>query len=146
MEIPSKYITTTTRTPIVCKENHRVACFVNTKQNVIQKIQVDGGVIPCGSTACDNLVRHIAKEPHAEYFVELKGTDVKHAISQLEASIKLLSESKVSIRYAIVVSTNSHPAIRTDIQRGKKHLLTQYDFTLVVKSRKYEHNLDKELG
>ncbi len=145
MDIAAQYIEEVDYKIITCFENGRKVNFINNKQRKMQRIHIDGCIIPKGSTACDYLVRHVLAEPNAEYFVELKGTDVKHAIEQLEASIKKLSKASSLIRYAIVVSTHSHPAIRTDIQLGKKRLMNKYGFSLIVKSMKYEHNLDKDL-
>ncbi len=146
MEIEDQYIEEVKHKVIVCEENGKQARFLNGNQCTIQRIHVDGCVIPKGEIACDYLVRHIAEEPYAEYFVELKGTDVKHAIEQLEASIKQLGEKQASIRYAIVVSSKVAPATGTDVQIGQKRLLKRFGFNLLVRSRQYEHDLDKDLG
>lgn len=51
--------------------------------------------------------------------MELKGTDVKHAIEQLRVSIQTIREF-TDDRSAYVVSTNVAPALTTTIQRAKR--------------------------
>ncbi len=91
--------------------------------------QVDGMIIKEGRK-CDKLVLvHTGgegvKEHWTEIFVELKGTDVKHALEQLIASVKepIFKHESNTERRARVVATgfpanNANP----DVERLKKQL------------------------
>lgn len=93
--------------------------------------QVDGVIIKEGGK-CDKLILvHTgddgAKEQWTEIFVELKGTDVRHALEQLIASAKnpIFKHGSNTERRARVVATN-FPAnnANPDVEKLKKQLAT----------------------
>ena len=65
---------------IVFEQNRRRVCFYNPNRQICKCVQVDGCAITEG-IRCDNMLT--SHDERCEYFVELKGTDVKHAIEQL---------------------------------------------------------------
>jgi hypothetical protein len=93
----------------------------NAGRKAVRKVQVDGCAVTEGPR-CDYL---LIPDPGSEYFVELKGSDVAHAICQLEASIRALG-LKVGLlhRHSFIVSHRC-PAHSPQIQiwqaRFKKH-------------------------
>lgn len=99
---------------LVVKENKCKCVFSNPNQHLLTKIKVDGCQITDG-IRCDYL---ILDHCHNEYFVELKGKDLPHAVEQLEASIQQLSAPTIQLKKAIIVSSRN-PSNDTSVQRAK---------------------------
>jgi hypothetical protein len=83
-----------TKAPIVSlKENQSKIIFENPAQLEICILTVDGeannGAIRDG-LRCDYALT--AENIEGEFYIELKGRDIKHAFKQLEATIKQISE------------------------------------------------------
>ncbi|TGX79823.1 hypothetical protein E5358_14405 [Palleniella muris] len=127
MKIADKHYKLTQSKNIVFKENKSKISFLNKNYKPCYRVQVDGGVISDRTTAkCDNLlVVSYFPEPdidkrEQEHFVELKGTDVAHALNQLVDTVpKLRCDDKKVKRCAYVVCKNVAPAIKTKIQNAK---------------------------
>lgn len=116
---------------IVFEQNRRRVCFYNPNRQICKCVQVDGCAITEG-IRCDNMLT--SHDERCEYFVELKGTDVKHAIEQLRVSIQTLGEF-TDDRSAYVVSTNVAPALTTTIQRAKRDFRTKLQAELIIKEK-----------
>jgi hypothetical protein len=78
---------------------------------------VDGCAIDDQGLRCDNAY----ELDNEEHFIELKGSDISHAVEQIKRSISLLSSTS-DIVYAEIVSPRSR-LIGNDIQKLKKKLL-----------------------
>lgn len=114
MKIPCACIRQTSNPLIVFKEKKAKITFQNTEHKEYQHITVDGCVIKEGNK-CDFLL--VSNEYGDQYFVELKGEDVNHAVEQLEASMELLLDKRKNIIHkAFVVSSNSGMKINTHRQ------------------------------
>lgn len=124
---------------IVFEQNRRRVCFYNPNRQICKCVQVDGCAITEG-IRCDNMLT--SHDERCEYFVELKGTDVKHAIEQLRVSIQTLGEF-TDDRSAYVVSTNVAPALTTTIQRAKRDFLTKFQSELIIKEKQADIRLNK---
>ena len=81
---------------------------------------------------CDKLL--LSADELEERFVELKGTDVKHAIEQLESTINRLGEHHGN-RHSYVICTNVAPALTTQIQKKQKHFKQAYHSELIIKEQ-----------
>lgn len=132
----------TTDSQIKFQEKGKTIVFLNSRRRCFLKVKVDGCQILDGSK-CDNLL--IDRESGNEYFVELKGTDVAHALEQLERSIDLLSD-KDNISKDVstfIVSTNVAPKISSKIQVFNKRCKKKYgkSFSLVIKEKRLEINV-----
>ncbi len=88
---------------------------------------VDGCQITNG-VRCDKLL--ICEDN--EYFIELKGSDVKHAIEQLKASINQLGDSHVLSRQAYIIATSCSPKLQTSIQKSKLEFKKYLHSSLIV--------------
>lgn len=132
MPISSRCYSIITDQIIVLKENKSIFRFNNPERKKIKKIIVDGCAIIEGAK-CDYL---IIDSNSVEYFIELKGCDVKHALVQLEASICQLGERKP--RFAFIVSTRC-PLTGTDIQNAKKNFKNNFGTILEIKNLFCEH-------
>ena len=124
---------------IVFEQNRRRVCFYNPNRQICKCVQVDGYAITEG-IRCDNMLT--SHDERCEYFVELKGTDVKHAIEQLRVSIQTLGEF-TDDRSAYVVSTNVAPALTTTIQRAKRDFRTKLQSELIIKEKQADIRLNK---
>ena len=124
---------------IVFEQNRRRVCFYNPNRQICKCVQVDGCAITEG-IRCDNMLT--SHDERCEYFVELKGTDVRHAIEQLRVSIQTLGEF-TDDRSAYVVSTNVAPALTTTIQRAKRDFRTKFQAELIIKEKQAEIRLNK---
>ena len=87
---------------IVLREHSRSTTFNNRSRRSIRRIRIDDCVIRDGKR-CDYLL--ILQDTNVEYFVELKGCQVRHAIDQLESTIKAVSaDSRKLEKHCFVIS------------------------------------------
>lgn len=136
--IPPRCVYKTTDSKIKFEENKRVIVFENPRHCVFMRVQVDGCAIKEG-LRCDNLL--ISEDESSEYFVELKGTDIAHALQQLSVSIERLGQNS-SDRHCYIVSTNQAPAFNTMVQRAKQKFLKEYKSELLLKEKRLSVKLN----
>lgn len=120
-----------TDSQIKFEELKRKIIFLNPNHELYQKVQVDGCTITDGMK-CDKLL--LSADEHEERYVELKGTDVMHAIDQLESTILRLGEFEDN-RHSYVICTNVAPAYTTQIQKKQVLFKKRYKSELVVKEK-----------
>lgn len=120
----------TTNKVFVLEENKRKCVFANPQSRTLIRIVVDGCQITEG-TRCDFLVLDHQKN---EYFIELKGKDIPHAIEQLEETIKQLSNSATDTQKTAIIVTSRHPSSDTSIQRAKAFFKKKYKVDLISKN------------
>ena len=125
-------IVKTQESNIKFEENQKKIIFRNPSRLIFLKVDVDGCTITGKDIRCDKLL--LACDEHQEYYVELKGTDVKHAISQIEETIKKLGEFD-DCRRAYIISTNVAPAFTTYIQMKAKFFKDKFKASLVVREK-----------
>lgn len=130
--------TTTKRRRIVFTENGRRICFINQHERSYIMVNVDGCAIKQG-VRCDNLL--LSEDKQEERYVELKGTDIVHAIEQLEATIQTLGEHDGN-RHAYVICTKVAPKYKTCMQKWARKFKDNYNSKLVIRSNSHEVNLD----
>lgn len=123
----------TSKNRIFTFEEQRSKLILKNKDEVTStKIRVDGCIINEG-LRCDYL--HLAKE--TEFYIELKGQDLLHAMKQLERTINLLgSKSRQQKRVCYIICTRS-PLISTEIQHYDRQFRVKYNSKLVIKSGQY---------
>jgi hypothetical protein len=124
---------------IVCEERGRRFIGQNDKGKPILKVEVDG-CLEFNGKKCDWLLIDI--NGNIAYFIELKGSDIKHALLQLGNTIKIISnpinndyikkEFKKKNAYIIIrhCPLNS-PAIQKETKKFKK----EYKTDLSVRER-----------
>jgi len=72
------------------EENGRVATFINEDRSVFHKVKVDGGLVE-NEVAADYVV---VKACIGSVIVELKGTDIEHAVDQIDHTMSLVKSCK----------------------------------------------------
>lgn len=118
------------------EENKRKIIFLNPDRKDYKRVQVDGCAINDKVTMrCDKLL--VSADGHEERYVELKGTEVMHAIDQLESTILRLGEFDDN-RHAYVISTNVAPAYTTKIQQKALLFKKKYNSELLVREKQLE--------
>lgn len=119
---------------IVLSENKSKFIFDNIDEIKVKKIQIDG----CKSLViqgrkCDWLL--VISDIHI--YVELKGTDIAHAITQLQSTILHIQGIKalsVAERIFCYIVTTRSPLTSQQIQLAAKSFKKTYNATLRVKN------------
>lgn len=119
----------------VFEEKSSKLSLVNTKQIQATKVYVDGCEISDNGLRCDFML--LAQG--FEYFIELKGQDILHAIKQIKRTIHLLGNQKAKGRISYIICSRS-PLTSTEIQSYDRELRKDYQSRLVVKSSPHIDN------
>ena len=127
--VPGFCVTETTDSVIRFGERRSVIRFHNPNRLLYKRVQVDGCALTNGQR-CDNLL--CSADEHEERYVELKGSDVPHAIEQLRATICKIGEYERN-RHCYVVCTKVAPQITTQIQKAKVEFQRVFRSELQVK-------------
>lgn len=111
--------------PSLCKERQRVIVSrdngtkrehraINAQSCSVSQYKIDGGVICDASPRCNFLVMNDDKQE--AYLIELKGSDIEHALEQLEATADRLREElrTYRLRYRIVCSRARTQALKSN--------------------------------
>lgn len=139
-EIDKVCIQNTTDSHIKFEERKKKIIFHNPDRKECLKIQVDGCAIKVGDK-CDNLLKiGYADQQGPEYYVELKGEDVGHAMTQILQTIQIIHNDRSPVM-AFIICTNVSPALSPKIQQFKKQLKEKYNATVVIKERQYEQQI-----
>lgn len=105
--------------------------FLEPHQHLLTKVYVDGCQITEG-VKCDYL---ILDHCHNEYFVELKGKDLPHAVKQLKAAIQQLSDKNSTGKKQAIIVSSRNPSNDTSIQRAKVVFKKKYNVELISKQK-----------
>lgn len=137
------------RNQFVCGEKRsKYALFLNPKMEG-WRYQVDGYIITDGDK-CDALILVKDGDDFAEIFVELKGSDVSHAITQLEETLKndLFKGSDSLVRWARIAIYSYPKSLMLDQEVDKKTgaFLKKYRCELqITHADKLTHDMFEEL-
>jgi hypothetical protein len=112
----------------------------NPKRAAIRVVQVDDCVIKEG-IRCDYL---LVLPSEQEIYIELKGSDVKHAVEQISRSIDLLTCDCHSIVKLCFIASTRCPINSTEIQNLKKKFRQKYNAKITIKNGEINHTYDSE--
>lgn len=122
---------------IVLSENKSRITFINKGQKDIEQVKVDGCAVKNG-LKCDYM---LIEDTEMEHFIELKGSDIDHAILQLIDTFKKLSKcAKSHNKCAYIISTRC-PLTSTKIQNEKVRFKKHYNSSLIIKNLVCEKEL-----
>ena len=96
MKIKKACLNTSKKPIVVCSEKGKKISFINKRRISIEQIKIDGCQIQEGKK-CDFLVR----TSDNEYFIELKGSNIKHGILQLKESMRKLASKRVTRAFIV---------------------------------------------
>jgi len=124
---------------IVLQENRSKITFLNLNQDKILKIKIDGCVINDNNVLrCDYAIV-LCNE--VEIYIELKGSDISHAVKQIESTITLLSEDSKKIRKLCFVVSTRVPKQTTSIQNLQIKFKRNFNASFRIKNIKDEYDL-----
>jgi hypothetical protein len=131
---------------ISLEENKRKFIGFNPDEKAVIKVRIDGCLITTG-IKCDFLL--IEKEKHLSCFIELKGSDIEHALDQLQATIQQVDNpergfitKRFTKKFAFVVSSQV-PQMNTGVQNKMKNFAKQ-GIVLRVKNNQIIFDFKKE--
>lgn len=127
--VPDSCVRKTTDSIIKFQELRSIIRFHNSQRSLYKKVKVDGGALHEGAK-CDNML--CSADEHEERYIELKGSDIPHAIVQLRTTILKLGEHD-SNRHSYVVCTKVAPRITTAIQKAKVEFRKRLKSDLQIK-------------
>ena len=113
------------QTTVVSEENRRKHIAHNDHSYDVFQYRIDGDIIPpsTGEARCDYLVEIKNSETKCSaYLIELKGTDLNHAIDQIEATLKTFSNKlrEYDVFLRIVYRSNTHAVNSPKAMKFKK--------------------------
>lgn len=126
--------TESTQKIFVYAEQRSTLRLINKNQVKSIKIDVDGCAITSG-LRCDFM--HIAN--NTEMYIELKGTDIGHAIEQIKKTICTLGNSLVKDKICFIICVRS-PLASTEIQTLQREFRKTHKSNLIIKSSPYDHS------
>ena len=129
---------------IVLQENKSKITFLNTNQDEILIIKVDGCVIDDDKTLrCDYAMIPCDE---VEIYVELKGSDVSHAVKQIESTISLLSDNAQKIKKLCFVVSTRVPRQTTSIQQLQSQFKKKFNASLRIKNIQDVYDLSTSIS
>lgn len=128
-----KCTTSTKAAIIVVEENHSKLAIKNPRKRSLNKIKVDGCLISQEHEKCDWLVA-TTDQPLRALYIELKGCDIKKAISQLKNTVRLTEASFRQHSKECYAVTTRVPKHGTDIRKLAMDFYRDTRATLSVKN------------
>lgn len=122
---------------IVFQENKSKITFLNPKKKEILDVKIDGCVFVDNETLrCDYLLilNTETEDTEVEIYVELKGSDISHAVKQLESTIRLMSEDVLNMKKLCFVVSTRVPKQTTSIQKLQTYFKKNYNASFRVKN------------
>jgi hypothetical protein len=124
---------------IVLQENKSKITFLNPNQDKILIIKVDGCAISDNETLrCDYA---LMPSDEVEIYVELKGSDIVHAVEQIKSTIRLLSDNPQKIKKLCFVVSTRVPKQTTNIQQLQSQFKKNFNASFRVKTIQDEYDL-----
>ncbi|MGJ3254527.1 MAG: hypothetical protein ACFE0J_25845 [Elainellaceae cyanobacterium] len=114
-------------------------CY-NPKRAAVKVIQVDDCAIKEG-VRCDYL---LVLPNGQEIYIELKGSDIKHAVAQIARAIELLACNCHPIIKLCFISSTRCPINSTEIQNLKKRFRQKYNAQITIKNGEITHICDSD--
>ena len=126
------------------KKNPQTLRFNNSKEFDVIEVVVDSGLIASGQQCKCDFFLYVSDPNYSEcreHYIELKGTDLEHAIEQISETIKFLennySSTSKNKRKGYIIC-NRCPMTDTQTQRFHLKMRKQFGLELKIQSRKYD--------
>ena len=124
---------------IVLQENKSKISFLNPNKKSILIIKVDGCIISDNETLrCDYA---LVSYDEVEIYVELKGSDISHAVKQIESTIGLISENPQKIKKLCFVVSTRVPKQTTNVQQLQIRFKRKFNASFRIKNIQDEYDL-----
>ena len=126
------------------KKSKSKITFLNPNQDEILTIKVEGCVISDNETLrCDYA---LMPSDEVEIYVELKGSDIVHAVEQIESTIRLLSDNPQKIKKLCFIVSTRVPKQTTTIQQLQSQFKKNFNASFRVKNIQDEYDLSTKVG
>jgi hypothetical protein len=119
------------------EENRSVIKITNKSKRLLLRHKVDGCLVTDG-IKCDWML--VDKETKTEIYIELKGSDISHAVSQICATVDKLSDTP-SKKWGYVICTRC-PMSTTQVQTASKKVAKSHSLILRVKKTIHEESIE----
>lgn len=119
------------------EENRSIIRITNKNKRSLLRHKVDGCLITDG-IKCDWML--IDKETKTEVYIELKGSDIAHAVDQLCATVEQLGYGP-SKKWGYVICTRC-PMSTTEVQTASKKVAKSHSLMLRVKKTVHEESIE----
>lgn len=119
---------------IVVQDNRSSFALINKNKIEVEKIQIDGCLITGEAERCDWLLVAKCSEGEIAYFVELKGSDLDKAISQLGNTLKATQNRYKSAQRKCYAVTTRVPKYGPSVQMLVSEFYKKYAVLLIVKN------------
>jgi hypothetical protein len=129
-----------TKNPVIrLKENRSEIIFKNPERLEVCIVTVDNCAIQEGIRCDYALTVDNLKE---EFYIELKGRDIEHALDQLEATIQIISSDPQKYpKTCFVISTRCPPRANTKIANRQQIMKKKYNAALIVKNISHTYTI-----
>lgn len=138
MPIPVRCMDVTSRKLIKVAESGRSFTLLNPGQRKICLVVVDGCAITVGER-CDFMY---TSDRGKEFFVELKGSDIKKALVQLTKSIDQLTRVENKSQRSAAIVSSRVPSEDTGTMNAKAKLIKSFVSRLYIKNTSLEIDAD----
>jgi hypothetical protein len=144
--IPKVCVKRTTVSQIKFEENRSRIVFINDKRRQYECVRIDGCVITSNELRCDDLLSGRGDWDNEspvilDYFIELKGSDVAHALEQLLSTVsRFYGKSHDGVDVQAFAVCSAIPKETTQVQRLKKQFFS-CSIPLHIKRSPYTHHL-----
>lgn len=126
-------------TRLVLQENRSKITFLNPNQDQVLIIRVDDCVIKDNEILrCDYA---IVPCDEVEIYVELKGSDISHAVKQIESTIRLLSDNPQKIKKLCFVVSTRVPKQSTSVQQLQSQFKKKFNASFRIKNIQDSYDL-----
>lgn len=121
------------------KGESRKIIFENPNKLEVIEVRVDGGLICGDMPKCDYMLYIPSGYKYKENYIELKGSDIRHAVEQITLTIKYLLKhasktiQRQNIRKGYIISRRV-PKADTSIQTHKVRMKKDCNLDLVVRT------------
>lgn len=126
----------------VSSENGCTHVGQNEAHDSVRHFQIDGGVLPKGKDPmrCDYLLLNDSNQ--RAYFIELKGSDIKKATEQIDASVAMIAASLpgYSVYKRIIYHTRTKAMANSDVLKWQKRNAGRY----VIKERFFPESINND--
>ncbi len=126
---------------IVCKENNSAYILLNSKEEKVLKVCIDGKAIDDKNVLkCDYAIVY-KRLKYEVIFIELKGHDFYHALDQISRMVEMYFDIFIKIHGRIICSSGTRFNLASNKAIQLKKLLFKKNGSLVVKNKEIHEDL-----